>query len=289
MEGSAQATLVAIAKNEERYMTEWIAFHLAVGFDRIVIYDNESEDGTSEIVRRIAKRDKRVTALSWSSGTVTSPQISAYENALGMIETPWLMFMDIDEFIVPFGFRDFRSYLQTIPSDVSSVHINWRGFGSSNRHDSGYDLVTRAFNRCSDRAWENNHHFKSLGRTNLVESVHVHDIQTRAGRRVLSNFQEFETFNRGISDRVVHEGIQINHYQCKTFTEFQARMRRGNAFFHPSHPEWHRDDSFARFTVLDRNECEDVSIRQFDADVDSAITRIKVAPTTHSWLRLRRG
>jgi hypothetical protein len=35
--------LIAIAKNEERYMKEWVDYHMSLGFDEIVVYDNRWE------------------------------------------------------------------------------------------------------------------------------------------------------------------------------------------------------------------------------------------------------
>jgi hypothetical protein len=34
-----------IAKNEERAIAEWLAYQLVIGFDRIYVYDNESDTG----------------------------------------------------------------------------------------------------------------------------------------------------------------------------------------------------------------------------------------------------
>ncbi len=40
-----KSVLVAIAKNEAPYFLEWIIYHkYIVGFDEIVIYDNDSTD-----------------------------------------------------------------------------------------------------------------------------------------------------------------------------------------------------------------------------------------------------
>lgn len=36
--------IVAIAKNEQDYIKEWVAFHKVIGFDKTILYDNNSTD-----------------------------------------------------------------------------------------------------------------------------------------------------------------------------------------------------------------------------------------------------
>ncbi len=257
MKQDLSATLVAIAKNEGKYISEWVAHNLAIGFDKIVIYVNDSTDDMLEIIQKIESEYENVSHVVWPSVADVSPQISAYSSAVTRVTTGWVCFLDIDEFLVPFGYGNLKNFLKNIPSDVSSVHINWRNFGSGGRSDSNYEAVTEAFTRCAPQHWGNHHHYKSIARTDLIEDVHIHDTAMKSGRRTLSDFKEFQMQYRGIADRVVYNGVQINHYQSKTFLEFCARMRRGDANFAMSEP---REHSKERFDILDRNEEEDLNI-----------------------------
>ena len=251
------ATLIAIAKNESAYILEWIAHHLAVGFSRIIVIDNESTDGTLELLERIASACPELTVKTYSPVCLhESPQVTAYTEALKDVETRWTMFLDIDEFLIPFRDYSIELFLARVPADVSSVHINWRGFGSGGRVTADYEFVVEAFTRCAPHHWGNHHHFKSIARTSLIESVHIHNVKTTSGRRVLSDFSDFETVHNGMSDRIVYGGIQINHYQSKTYVEFKARMERGDANYHPEHLHKVRDSSYERFVQLDVNEEE---------------------------------
>ncbi|WP_298966311.1 glycosyltransferase family 2 protein [uncultured Methylobacterium sp.] len=269
------ATLVAIAKNEGPYIAEWIAYNFAIGFDKIVIFVNDSAD---DMLARIEHAEKKQTSLShviWPAREGISPQISAYNFALKNVDSDWICFLDIDEFLVPFRDGGLKPFLARVPDDVASVHINWRNFGSSGLTDANYRLVTEAFTRCALPQWGNHFHFKSIARRSLVTDVHIHDIGTSAGRRVLSDFSEFGMPYRGIADRIVYEGIQINHYQAKTFPEFCARMKRGDANFAMSEPREHSRD---RFNELDRNEAEDISIAQFRDALAAMLSQITKHP-----------
>ena len=44
-------TLVATAKNEGPYLLEWVAYHRMIGFDNILIFQNDSDDYTHETLR----------------------------------------------------------------------------------------------------------------------------------------------------------------------------------------------------------------------------------------------
>lgn len=264
-------TIAAIAKNEGRYIVEWMAYHLAIGVDRIIIYSNDTEDDQCEKIEAISRNDCRVSLKNWPSISGVSPQISAYQDAVKRTSTPWIGFIDIDEFLVPLEDADIHQWLATVPSDVSTVHINWRGFGSGGRETDDYELVTRTFEMACPINWGNHHHFKSIGRRHLIKDVHIHNIVAEEGRRTLSDFGDFETTQNGIASRICYNRIQINHYQCKTYTEFSARMRRGTANLPIGHPERGRDASRDRFAKLDLNEEMNEAIRRFDRSFDSSM------------------
>ncbi|MFG1358490.1 glycosyltransferase family 2 protein [Xanthobacter pseudotagetidis] len=42
--------ICAIVRDEAPYVLEWVAHHRALGFDHIFVFDNESRDGTSELL-----------------------------------------------------------------------------------------------------------------------------------------------------------------------------------------------------------------------------------------------
>jgi hypothetical protein len=273
-------TLGAIARNEERYLPEWLAYHLALGFDRIVVYSHDPEDRQNEVLDSVARADERVQWVAWHSVQRISPQVSAYNDLLKRCETPWIAFVDLDEYVNPLEDPDIHAWLATVPEDVATVHVNWRGFGSSGVISPDYDLVTRTFERAAVPNWGNHCHFKSFARTALAQEAMVHNIVARSGRRTLSDFEDFETVNNGLSNRVVYHRIQLNHYQCKTFAEFEARMKKGSAVRPAGNEHRAKDGSPERFKVLDRNDELESSIRRFDAAVDLELGRIReiIAP-----------
>ena len=260
----ADVTIIAIAKDEASYIKEWIAHHLAIGVGNFILYDNDSSDGTGTILRRIATKVPHLRVVDWPSIEGKSPQRSAYNHGLRLVQTEWVSFIDIDEFLVPWRDGSLQAYLDNAADDVSAIHLNWRGFGSNGFKTSGYDYVTTTFTRASYQNWGNNYHYKMIGRAKKISEMHIHYADVATGRCVLSDFSDLDIVGTGQSGKVIHDGIQINHYQCKTFDEFRLRMQRGNVNYPIGHPEKDTlDASQNRFNDLDRNEEEDTKISQF--------------------------
>ncbi len=105
-------SVCAVFKNEAPYLKEWIEYHQLIGVDHFFLYDNGSVDGFRKVLSPYLKK-KIVTLIHWpdhlgplASGDATWPlstQLSAYENALkwaSLNKTKWLLFLDIDEFLV---------------------------------------------------------------------------------------------------------------------------------------------------------------------------------------------
>lgn len=47
------STVVTSMKDEAPYVIEWVAYHRALGFDRIVVLANDCTDGTHEMLTRL--------------------------------------------------------------------------------------------------------------------------------------------------------------------------------------------------------------------------------------------
>lgn len=106
-------SICAIFKNEARYLKEWIEYHLLFGVDHFYLYNIGSRD-TFQITLKPYIEKGIVTLINWPEVLpypgdfqayrwALCTQIPAYENAVNFIaktETKWLMFADIDEFLV---------------------------------------------------------------------------------------------------------------------------------------------------------------------------------------------
>lgn len=249
--------LVAIAKDEEKYIEEWVRFHIKCGFSKIILYDNESTDSTFHLAKKLGT-SLPVIVNNWPGKEGVSPQRSAYNDAVQKHcqDADWVAFIDLDEYLIPWGYQSISNYLSDVPKDVSCVCINWMTFGSGGVKDPGYQSVIDTFTRRAKEEFDNNTHYKSIVRAKTIKEVRVHDVELKSGRRVLSDLVT-KVPNPNARAGPIYNGIQINHYQTKTRSEFETRMARGNAGFPKGHPQHERKYPSSRFDQLDRNEIFD--------------------------------
>src|SRR5215469_13849525 len=112
----------AILRDEAPYIIEWIAFHKVIGVDHFFLYDNDSRDGTSEILQRLEQAGI-VTRIAWSDehsraiDPQVGPQVTAYKDLLRFKDrTEWIAIIDGDEFIVPLQDPGLPELLQRYPT-----------------------------------------------------------------------------------------------------------------------------------------------------------------------------
>lgn len=231
--------LVCIAKNEDRYMEEWLSYHRKLGFNHFFIYEN---DWRCPLVA------PDITKIPWD-GKVK--QIPAYRDFIANRKSgfEFAMFMDVDEFLVLHEHSTIHQFAKTYRR-FPAVGISWALFGDSGKTgvvNGHYGLVDRFVYR-SARPQQ---HVKSL--VNLSR-------QTRPGVHA--------PLGKWVStDKVWHTGqlnpnptldvAQVNHYFCKTREEFGDKLKRGR--MSRRHPK--RDPS--EFDSHNFNEVLDLSAKNF--------------------------
>ena len=101
-------SIVACAKNEARYLEEWIDFHRVVGCSHFYIYNNGSSDGTGDILghyenKGIVTQIPWPDFVPWAALLGCTCQVPAYAHALSAFGalSRWMMFIDLDEFVFP--------------------------------------------------------------------------------------------------------------------------------------------------------------------------------------------
>lgn len=227
----------AIIKNEYPYITEWVAYHKALGFDKIYIVDNISNDGSSELLSKL-HLEGEITRIEYKTIDGIKPQVPAYNLILERAknECEYIAFIDADEF---FYFEDndgcIHDLVKLINSqeNIGAVAINWCVYGSSYAILPGEGLIIERFDH---RATQNNllnSHYKSFLRMAAIYGTRgggVHHFQLKDGYRyILTDGAELKS-NSGLSDNVSWDICRLNHYVIKSNSEFfHKKMARGRA------------------------------------------------------------
>lgn len=227
--------LVAIAKDEGRYISEWLSYHLALGFDRITVFDNESSDETSQILFN-ASKIYPVERIHWPTLEEQSPQISAYNfyhhsNAYDDVISG---FIDIDEFLISRSSFGVVESVRAVFTDttVGALCINQRLFGNSGLEEYSSEPVLKRLFMCSTLDYEESCWVKSFYRMSYIDELNVHSSRLLRGRHVHADGSDVHfTENYAMShvSNIEFSRLQLNHYITKTIGEFRAKQKRGGA------------------------------------------------------------
>jgi hypothetical protein len=92
---------VTCMKNDGPFILEWIAYHRALGIADFLIYTNDCDDGTDEILQALQAHGI-ITHRSNNNWKGQSPQKAALNRAVSeekYLDADWIVHFDIDEFI----------------------------------------------------------------------------------------------------------------------------------------------------------------------------------------------
>ncbi|HBP41103.1 MAG TPA: glycosyltransferase [Halomonas sp.] len=233
--------IAAIVKNEIDSLIEWLAFHLTVGASHFLIADNESTDGTHELLSVLAEQGL-VTLISVPTGE-TPPQLLAYQQLLETCprHIDLVAFIDADEYLLPCaGERPLIEWLEKCfasPS-VGALGLNWACFGSNGAKFREDGLVIERFTQRAKKTFGPNHHIKSIVRPGYVERFdNPHFARLKQGHYVNSLGEPVEPRRDkqgnprfGLSEHIIWDGARINHYLVKSVEEFVlGKAKRGSA------------------------------------------------------------
>ena len=126
-------TLIAIVRDQEHYIKEWLAFHRIIGVERFVIMLHRCADRTEERINELNFRDD-IFIHHVTERQTDSVQMGAYHWAVRRYghDSRWLLFIDSDEFF----FGTHEDHLPTILSRYENhggLAAHWLNFGHNNQ------------------------------------------------------------------------------------------------------------------------------------------------------------
>ena len=213
-----EIAIAAIFCNEADYLKEWIEFHLMVGVDRLLLYDNNSSDNFLPILRPYIDCERAVL-MPWATFLKdASAQRLAYAHAVCNCPRTvrWLVFIDIDEFL----FSETNDNIKPIFTefgDFAAINIPRFEFGPNGHKQKPPGLVIENYTRVGKRNLESG---SSLNSKAAIEPQLATEIGTHKcivdGATLMVEPLKSGSFK-----------LRINHYFSKSESEFQNKMRRG--------------------------------------------------------------
>lgn len=220
---SMKVCIIAIARQENLYINEWINYHLNLGFDNIIVCDNnDTDERVSDILN-----DEKVTILDYVN--IENVQSKAYTECFLKYRDKydWLMFIDVDEFVVldqkyHNNIKEFLS--DSLFKDVDIIRVCWKIYTSNTDLDVVNDNYN-VFNRFKDLYISGEENFcKSIIRGNIeyiggcVTGHGYHE--NRELKVVATNGVECKNTWSKIGVDPIYDNAWINHYPTKTIGEF---------------------------------------------------------------------
>lgn len=245
---AARIALCAIVRNEIRSLVEWLAYHKALGFTEVVIYDNASTDGTSDVLRVLDEAGELVH-LDWPHSVGARPQRLAYEHARKHSDADWLAFFDADEFLLLHGDANVADFLARFPDEVSAVAVNWVVFGSAGEATYRALPAIERFTDALPPDARESRTVKAIGRRVRLSGTGIHRVAVADGRYVMPSGREAEFDGLTASIRPETEVAALHHYAVKSREEFADKRARGHA--NSQFPERKRAKLDARFAEFD--------------------------------------
>lgn len=238
VEKNMRVALVCIAKEETNYIHEWVNYHLNIGIDDIYIYQN---NWRTDILH------EQVKLIPFDG---EARQLPAYNDFLNNYKEKydWACFFDVDEFLLLKKHSNIKEFIKQY-SDYSSIAVNWVLFGDNNMEEvinNNYSVIER-FTKCQNGV---DRHIKSIVKMN-PNAVYNQQPHSTTLTWVDTNYHTGSgPFNYAGDNKIA----QINHYFCKTKTEFINKLKRGRADI---------DSSISRpitdFDLHNQNDIEDLS------------------------------
>lgn len=219
--------IIAIARNEDLYLEEWINWHLGLGFDTIIIGLNDDEFKPLITNPRVIYEDytgvEKVQSLAYTE---------LYEKYRGQFD--WLLFIDIDEFLMLDEHNaSIAEFLDGFDCDV--VRISCKHFSDGDMLDTDGDF--RVVERFTQPYYTQLDTFvKSFVNTRVElgdKKIYGHGIYNKDldARNALGD--PCENTNQHTT-RIVHERCWLNHYPTKTIGEYiRQKYNRGGANGNP--------------------------------------------------------
>lgn len=216
-------SVCCIVKDENRYLEEWINYHRRIGVEHFFIYDNESTVPVSETLKEL----NLLEYVTIRKIRGRSRQVKAYGDCIRRYgeNNEWIAFIDVDEFLVPKQTNgDLPLFLKEYEG-YGGLGVNWLIFGSGGHLKRTEESQLKRFIRRSAEDFFPNSHIKSIVQPKYVKSAFKsHCFRFKDGHYCVN--ENFVRIEDAFSEVSVQK-IQLNHYYCRSYEEYQEKIRRG--------------------------------------------------------------
>lgn len=203
-----KVALVCVAKWEDYYLDEWLEYNNKLGFDKIIMYQN---DWRTDIEKPYLEKRE------WDGRSV---QLLIYNHVLRTnTEYDWIAFIDCDEFIVLKKHNNIKEFIEEYGPKHPVLSLNWFFHGNMGLEKRTGNSLLKMFTK---RNKDVNEHIKVIvnGRTNqqmmLPHNCYTPSMDTNG-----------HIFTGPFNPNGPTDVAYISHIHNKTKEDWELRCKRG--------------------------------------------------------------
>lgn len=249
--------IVSAMKNEGPYILEWVAHHLAIGFEHFLVVTNDCDDGTDRILDRLSELghvthvpNPKMLRRELGNWQVMALRYAKLFNIYR--DAAWIMHSDVDEFLqINTRKKSLAGFFEKLGDTdvVSFTSVPFNSNGCKTLQDSPvvsqFSQRNKAYATAAARA-KDAPDAKPL--LNAVKTMFRNDIpfQLRRNHRpLLDNFSETgrvwrdgsgqelapaytDTDTKALNPLVSVQHAQLNHYAIRSIEAYLIKVDRGD-------------------------------------------------------------
>lgn len=228
-----RVAVCVVVKSENHYLKEWVDHYLRIGFDNIILYDNNDLNG-EKIEDVISDHIKSGFVIVEDIKGKKDIQMSSYNGCYKKYSHlyDWIAFFDADELLDLKDTRNIKDFLsKDIFAKFNCIKINWKVFDDNNLlkvENSNY-----SFKRFTHAVRYESYTAKSILKTNIPNCVINSSHGALRADPVSHALYEGNAFHivccdvRGIERTNTRDlftpgrnNVCLNHYRYKTIEEY---------------------------------------------------------------------
>ena len=225
-----------IAKNENRYIREWVEYYKNLGVDKVIICDNNDIGGerfedviqdyiSSGFVTIENYRGRRVD-INYGSDN-KSVQGTAYLDIYKKYKShyDWIAYFDIDEFLY-MGKQNLKDFFMSSKyMNLNGLRIYWYLYGDNGHIHYENKPVLERFDTENNKAEDPYHFYKTVVRNNIRVDSNLSFVAHGPNKTIYNipdiNLNKISHNMRGV--KINNPEIYLKHFYTKSTEEFFTR------------------------------------------------------------------
>lgn len=252
-------TIVTMIKNEQKYLSQWIEWHLNLGFDTIHIYEDLDSTSHKQIVDNYDQVFLHNVHECYNGGELVRRdiQVTLYNYFICNFkyDYDWCAFIDVDEFIIG-DLNQLKDYLQ-----YPGMFLKWKMFNANNHIESPEGNLMDIYTEECDYLSQDLSGWTHKSIVNLKLNPIMQDCHT-------------------VLNGTMCPTLYINHYMTKSFEDYCWRIFQRGDIYHRVYRQL--EDFYVLNPNIDKVKCEQFLKQHYGDNPEIYVQELEYYPETQT-------